>query len=346
MRTEIKIGKDAAGRITVSFPYNPALITKIKSIEGYRWHREEKRWSVPHSELERLLSIFDGEDVDIEPALHFEALRKELASRKYSWRTMKLYLHYNEDFLKFVKKAPYEVSNSDVRDYLYHLAEKKDASASTLNIAINALKFYYGEVLKRKFAYEIKRPKKDKKLPVVLSREEVSKILSSISNIKHRAVLMLVYSAGLRVGEVVKLKPEDIDPRRKLIHIRGSKGRKDRYTVLSEVAWESLGKYQEKYKPIKWLFPGARSERHISTRTVQAIFEQAKEKADIRKDVTVHTLRHSFATHLLESGVDLRYIQELLGHKSSKTTEIYTHVSNKSLSKIKSPLDLIKGGET
>jgi len=326
-------------------PYNPSYITKIKSVEGYRWHPEEKYWSVPYSSLERLLSVFEGADVDIEPALHFEALEKELTSRKYSRKTIKLYLHYNEDFLKFAKKTPYTISNDDVRDYLYHLTKRREASASTLNIAINALKFYYGEVLKRRFVYEIKRPKKDKKLPVVLSREEVSKILSSVSNIKHRAILMLVYSAGLRVGEVVKLRPEDIDSQRKLIHIRGSKGRKDRYTVLSEVAWESLGKYQEKYKPTKWLFPGARPQRHISTRTVQAIFEQAKEKAGIRKDVTVHSLRHSFATHLLESGVDLRYIQELLGHKHSKTTEIYTHVSNKSLSRIKSPLDLINGGE-
>jgi site-specific recombinase XerD len=169
---------------------------------------------VPNSQLENLLSVFDGENVDIEPAVHFATLRKELASRKYSRRTVKLYLHYNEDFLKFSKKTPYEISKGDIKDYLYHLAERKDASASMLNITISALKFYYGEILKQRFAYEIKRPKKDKKLPVVLSREEVSKIISSISNVKHRAILMLVYSAGLRVGEVVKLKADDIDMQR------------------------------------------------------------------------------------------------------------------------------------
>ena len=182
-----------------------------------------------------------------------------------------------------------------------------NCSASTLNIAINALKFYFGEVLKRRFACSIRRPKKDKKLPVVLSQEEISVILSSVKNIKHRLILMLIYSAGLRVGEVVKLRTEDVDVRRKLIRIRGGKGRKDRYTILSDVALKTLREYVEKYKPKKWLFPGQRKDWHINTRTVQKLFENACKKAGITKDVTVHSLRHSFATHLLESGVYLRY---------------------------------------
>ncbi|RZN37554.1 MAG: recombinase XerC [Methanophagales archaeon ANME-1-THS] len=193
--------------------------------------------------------------------------------------------------------------------------------------------------MRRKFVYEIKRPKKDKKLPVVLSQAEVSQILSSVSNIKHKAILMLIYSAGLRVGEVVRLKPEDIDSERTLIHIKGAKGKKDRYTMLSDVIIEIFKEYWKRYKPEKWLFMGIKPEKHISTRTVQAIFEHTCEKAGITKGVSVHSLRHSFATHLLESGTDLRYIQELLGHKSSKMTEIYTHVSNKDIGKIKSPLD-------
>lgn len=179
---------------------------------------------------------------------------------------------------------------------------------------------------------------------------------------------MLIYSAGLRVGEVVRLKPEDIDSKRMLIHIKGSKGRKDRYTLLSEKALEILREYWNQYKPEKWLFEGARRDRYISTRTVQHILAHACERASIKKDISVHTLRHSFATHLLESGVDLRYIQELLGHAHSKTTEIYpaviypalfktqcwvysgvyTHVSTKSLGKIVSPietLNLNKGGD-
>lgn len=179
----------------------------------------------------------------------------------------------------------------------------------------------------------------DKKLPVILNRDEVTKILSVPSNIKHKAILMLIYSAGLRVGEVIKLKLEDIDSQRKLIHIMDAKGRKDRYTLLSDAALETLRAYCKEYRPSKWLFPGQDKDRHITTRTVEKIFSNACREAGILKEVSVHSLRHSFATHLLESGVDLRYIQEILGHKSSKTTEIYTHVSTKDMSRIKSPLD-------
>jgi integrase/recombinase XerD len=149
----------------------------------------------------------------------------------------------------------------------------------------------------------------------------------------------LTYSAGLRVGEVVRLKLEDIDEERKLIHIRQAKGRKDRYTVLSQVAWDFLNIYLKKYQPEVWLFTGAESGTHLTERSVQHIFENACEKAGIKKDVSVHSLRHSFATHLLEGGTDLRYIQELLGHASSKTTEIYTHVSKRDIGSIQSPLD-------
>lgn len=280
-------------------------------------------------------------EADKQSLYNFEDLRRELVSRKYSYKTIKAYIYFNKDFLNFLGKRLPDINDDDIKNYLLHLAENKQSATSTLNQAINALKFYYGEVLKRKFVYEIKRPRKDKKLPVILSQEEITKILSSVDNIKHKAILMLIYSAGLRVGEVVKLKPEDIDSKRMLIHIKGSKGRKDRYTILSETALEILREYWREYKPRKWLFEGARPGRYLSIRTVEKILEHACEKANIRKDVSVHTLRHSFATHLLEGGTDLRYIQELLGHKDSKTTEIYTHVSIKSIGKIKSPLDTL-----
>jgi len=328
-------------KLIVKFPYNSHYIAKVKTINGHKWHPEEKYWSVPYSEgiTEKLLSIFGDKQVEVDSSLHLESLRRELASRKYSQKTIKAYLHYNKEFLSFSGENPGEITNSNIKNYLFYLAEWRGLSTSTLNTAINALKFYYGAVLKRKFVYEIKRPKKDKKLPVVLSQKEISTILSSVINVKHRTILMLIYSAGLRVSEVVKLRAENIDTERKLIYVKAAKGRKDRYTLLSDVASETLNGYLKEYGQSKWLFPSQDRERHITTRTVEKIFSNACKKASIKKSVTVHSLRHSFATHLLESGTDLRYIQELLGHTSSKTTEIYTHVSNKVLGRIKSPLD-------
>ena len=256
---------------------------------------------------------------------------------KYSAKTIKAYIYYNKDLLDFTNKT--EINDSDIKDYLLYLIESKNVSTSTLNSAINALKFYYGTMLKKKFVYEVKRPKKDKKLPVVLSQEEVEKILLSVDNIKHKAILMLTYSAGLRVSEIVNLKSKDIDSKRMLIYIKMAKGRKDRYVMLSESILQILRDYWKEYRPVEWLFPGQDKEKHITTRTVEKIFSNACEKAKILKPVSIHSLRHSFATHLLENGTDLRYIQELLGHKNIKTTEIYTHVSNKNIAKIKSPLD-------
>jgi len=375
----IKISSLGQTRIMVSFSYNPNFVQKVKLIKGYTWHPEGKYWGFPNTNgtLERILKVFEDCEINLDPALQnviardnipkqpqhptisiptltkgdkrgFEDLRKELVSRKYSYKTIKSYLYFNRDFLNFIGKYPPEIDDADIKDYLVYLSEGKQSSTSTLNQAINALKFYYGSMLKKKFVYELKRPRKDKKLPVVLSKEEVAKILSSVDNLKHKTILMLTYSAGLRVGEVVRLKPEDIDSKRMLIHVKGSKGRKDRYTLLSKTVLQTLREYWREYKPDKWLFEGARVGRYLSIRSVQKIFEHACRKAGIKKDITVHTLRHSFATHLLEGGTDLRYIQELLGHKDSKTTEIYTHVSTQSLGKIKSPLDSIdlkEGGD-
>lgn len=355
----IRVQKDKNGFQKVSFPYNPQFVQKIKTIDGHRWHPEGKYWSFPDTDgtLERILEVFKGEKIHIDSALrtqqpfplslqseerkqsHFEDLRKELLSRKYSYKTVKVYIYYNRDLLIFADKSSSDINDDDIKNYLLYLVEEKQSATSTLNQAINALKFYYGIVLKKRFVYEVKRPRKDRKLPVVLSKEEITKILSSVDNIKHKAILILIYSAGLRVGEVVKLKPEDIDSKRMLIHIKGSKGRKDRYTMLAEKALEILRRYWQEYRAQKWLFEGSRIGRYITIRTVQKILKQACEKAGIQKEITVHTLRHSFATHLLEARTDLRYIQELLGHAHSKTTEIYTHVSTKSLSKIQSPLD-------
>ncbi len=358
---EIKKGVDS--KIIVRFHYNPEYVEKVKLIRGHRWNPEGKYWSFPYSNgiITEILRVFGKEKVNIDSALRkdltktvdLKNLHRELKIRMYSPKTIKAYIHYNEDLLQRLKKSPEEVNNNDIKEHLLYLADEKGVSTSTINSVINALKFLYGTVLNFDFIYDIKRPRKDKKLPVILNQEEILRIFSSVNNIKHKVLLMLIYSAGLRVSEVVKLEPDALDAERKLIHIKVAKGRKDRHTMLSDVALETTGRYLKEYGQSKWLFPGQDKGKHITTRTVEKIFSNACKKANIKKNVTVHSLRHSFATHLLESGTDLRYIQELLGHTSSKTpkkayrltgqaTEIYTHVSNKNIGKIRSPLDRIQ----
>jgi len=275
-------------------------------------------------------------------------LKKELKLRGYSQKTRKAYLHHIELYINYFAKYPKELDENHIREYILHLIDEKKVSRSYHNQAVSAIKFLYDDVLKMpKVVGSLPRPRKKRKLPVILSREDVKRLIQSVGNVKHKAILRLAYSAGLRVSEVVRLRVQDIDSKRWMIHIRASKGRKDRYTVLSNVVLEVLKEYWNKYRPKNWLFPGAKESNHITTRTVEKILENARQKAGIPKHITVHTLRHSFATHLLESGVDLRYIHEILGYKSSKTTEIYTHVSEKDIARIRSPLDAImrKGNE-
>lgn len=203
---KIKINKGQSGKTEVTVPYNPTYIKKLKGIKGHRWDPEQKCWTFPNSDdvIKKLFDIFKGKDLRVDPSLRqgkednvFEDLRKEMVSRKYSPKTIKAYIHYNKDLVKFIGKDSGSIVEKDIKDYLFYLAEEKKVATSTLNSAINALKFYYGTVLKRRFTYDIKRPRKDKKLPVVLSKEEVTRILSAVDNIKHKAILMLVYSAGL-----------------------------------------------------------------------------------------------------------------------------------------------------
>jgi integrase/recombinase XerD len=212
-------------------------------------------------------------------------------------------------------------------------------SISYQNQAVNSIKFYFEQVLgqNRKF-YVIDRPFKAKTLPEVLSESEVKSIIDGIENLKHKCIILLIYSAGLRISELINLKINNIDAKRNQINIKAAKGNKDRYTLLSEKLLTYLRKYFIAFKPKEYLFEG-NSGHAYSARSIQMIFARACEKAKIKKKVTVHTLRHSFATHLLENGTDLRYIQTLLGHSSSKTTEIYTHITSKGMEHIKSPLD-------
>lgn len=219
---------------------------------------------------------------------------------------------------------------------LLESSEKKNWSDSTQNQAVNAVKFYYEKVLGRERTFYELRPRKGRSLPGVFSEREIQRLFGVIENLKHRTV----YSAGLRIGESVRLRKEDIDFDRNTVFVKAGKGKKDRYSVLSEKMKIVLTRYLEKYRPDYWLFEGQEGERY-STRSIQNIFRRAMEKSGVNPYATVHTLRHSFATHLLERGMDLRYIQELLGHNSSKTTEICTHISTRAREKFCSPLDFL-----
>jgi len=273
-------------------------------------------------------------------AMFFDALKKELIIRNFSQKTINSYIYYNQDLISFCKKDPRNVKESDIKEYLEYLLDKRNVSSSTARLALNALKFYYLKVQKRKFNFLLNNiPKKPKKLPVVLSRQEVSKLLSVIKNQKHKTILALMYSAGLRVSEVVKIKIQDIDLDNKIIWIRQGKGKKDRQSIISKKLFKVLQKQVSLKGAKEYLFSGQNPDTHLSIRSVEKFFHNALEKANVKKKATCHSLRHSFATHLLEDGVDIRYIQTLLGHSNVTTTQIYTKVSNKFLSQIKSPLD-------
>jgi len=205
---------------------------------------------------------------------------------------------------------------------------------------INALRLLYVDLYGQPMALgKLPRPKKERKLPVVLSEGEVRRLFENLSNLKHKAMLMLVYSAGLRVGEVVRLHWEDLDEERGMIHIRGGKGKKDRYTLLSGIVVQALQQYWKVYQPREWLFEGEGPGKQYSIRSAEQVFKKAARLAGISKDVSIHSLRHAFATHMLEQGTDLRYIQDLLGHESIKTTEIYTHVSQRKVAQLQSPIE-------
>jgi len=271
--------------------------------------------------------------------------RRKLLLRGYSPRTRRAYLGHVRGYLRTLAAAPGEDAVESMQAFLVHRIEHDDISRTLHSQAVSALRFFAGHVLGLDDAVEaIVRPRRERHLPVVLSRDEVRRLLAAIDNPKHRAIVHLVYAAGLRVSEVARLRTEDLDPDRGLIHVRASKGRKDRYTLLGDTALAEVHRYLLIEPHDGWLFPGARVGRHLTTRTIEKVVERAREKAGIAKHFSVHTLRHSFATHLLEAGTDLRHIQELLGHASPTTTQIYTHVTTRDLARIRSPLDTIEDG--
>lgn len=248
----------------------------------------------------------------------------------YSKRTSEIYLHYIDEFMSTVNKSPSRLTSSDFQSYLDNYSF---TSVSQQNQVINAIRFLYKFGLNKKYdKVSFERPKKEKKLPQVIDGELIKKKLSDIGNLKHKAILTLTYSIGLRVSEVVNLKIEDINSNRMLIHIKNAKGRKDRVVPLSKYVLDLLRDYWKEYKPNVYLFNGQNSIQY-SIGSCQKIY-----KKYIDDKSSIHTLRHSSFTNLLESGTDLRIIQKIAGHSSSKTTEIYTHVSNKMLSKVNLPI--------
>lgn len=346
--------------ISVQLPPRREWIDWIKKVPGRKWDIDRKLWLFPNQHesvfvfcccfKETPVQIMDRNLIQRYPELlvlknsheceSIQTLKERLKRKGYSVKTQKAYIGHAERFLAQLPVSLDAIDSDHIHVYVLHLLNQK-RSHSYISQTISALRFWLTEV-EGKLASPDHwiRPKREKKLPSVLTQHEVLEILQSTKNLKHRAILTLIYSAGLRVGEAVKLKLKDVDPSRKVIHVRQGKGKKDRYTVLSDAGFSLLQHYIRSEQPIDYLFTsGERKDKPITERTVQYVFEKSKQLAGITKPATVHTLRHSFATHLLEGGTDLRYIQELLGHESPKTTEIYTHVSIKDIRRIRSPLD-------
>lgn len=311
--------------------------------EGSEYGSKNQGHSKPEFEntIDKFQAAKDLNHIEV-PSQYLEILIR----KRYSPNTIKTYSSYMKSFMKEFHHIPLDtITNQQINDYILKLIRTKGISPSQQNQRINAIKFYYEKVLGQdKMLLHIERPRKSRELPKVLSEDEVLGILNNIDNLKHKAIIGTIYSAGLRRSELINLRKQDLNFERKIIFIRGSKGNKDRNTILSKFLAIMLRKYLDEFRPNYWLIEGMNRNRYSAT-SITKILKRAAIRAGIEKNVTPHMLRHSFATHLLEQGVDIRYIQTILGHGSTKTTEIYTHVSNKSLSNITSPLDVILNKE-
>ncbi|MET0760465.1 MAG: site-specific integrase [Flavobacterium sp.] len=345
MKWEAKLVKHRGeSRIAVYFEKNAALIARIKTLDGSRWSQQLQAWHVPDNEDYRLQFKLDSPVIrspSAEGIATTEKFTQWLQSKRYSPRTISTYIEALRSFLIFFKeKSVHEITNDDVILYNNEYILKNNLSASYQNQIVNAIKLYFRTIQDTNIEVDkIHRPKRGRVLPNVLSKEEIKLILNAHSNIKHRTMLAMIYSCGLRCGELLALQPTHIDSIRNIVLLKNAKGKKDRIVPLSPKILEMLRLYFVVYKPTRYLFEGQIKGQPYDDRSLQQVLKQSLKKAGITKPVTLHWLRHSYATHLLESGTDLRYIQELLGHNSSKTTEIYTHVSTKSIQQIKSPFD-------
>ena len=360
------------GRLHVAIAEQHPLTRLLQSVSGARWERDLKHWTFPLQAKTAVFRILGQKNVQEVPAAPLSPLcpalapqnearpaspaddirdilrrcDRELRLRGYSHRTRKRYLHILEAFVTHLGGAPPVDESEKVRDYVLSRITDRVLGYSAHSQTVSAIKFLYRYTLQTPLNdLDLPRPRKQEHLPAVLSKEAIFALLGAIENKKHRALVALAYGSGLRVSELVKLRVEDLQPERETLRVKKGKGNKDRYTLYSGPLKEAVEAYLKAYEPRTWLFPGQGPGRHLSARSAQKVVEQARIKAGLPVHATPHTLRHSFATHLLEGGTDLRYIQELLGHASPETTKIYTHVTRRDIRLIKGPLDHLPWAE-
>jgi site-specific recombinase XerD len=360
----IQVHEHIKGRIKIIFRYDNELKELVKSFPYSQWDIKNKWWTSVRTDfvLDQLRAFCNENGWELQ---YFEAKKSRLKKRigpeevlnyrkcpadyieslklkRYSENTIRIYVSMFEEFINYYNsKELQEINEKEILAFMRYLVSERGVSRSYQNQSINAIKYYYEHILgsPRRFYY-VERPKKEKTLPIVLSKEEVSLLIKSVENLKHKCILMLAYSGGLRLSELLNLKQNDIDENRGTIRINAGKGKKDRITLLSKNFLIILREYLKIYRPREYVFEGVKGGPY-SAASVQKIMRRAISKSGIKKNATIHSLRHSFATHLLEQGTDLRYIQQLLGHETIKTTQIYTHITNKGLDRIENPLDNI-----
>ncbi|PJZ70809.1 integrase [Leptospira perolatii] len=331
-----------AGRLfaIVRFPYDARIVKEVRRFAFARWDSQKKVWMIPYSEsvFSEFISRY-GSYIEAEPEFLLIPLKTELYRRNYSRKTERSYFYHNLIFLRKLNLHPYRITESDLSSYLDGFLHEKRVSSVTIRSILQAFKFYYNSVLNKDFLKRYSSPKKEKRIPQALSRKEVRAMIDVTINPKHKLLLSICYGTGLRVGELVNLKGSDIDWERRSVRVRRGKGMKDRFTILPSFCKSLLTNAIDLSGPDRWIFPGQIPGSHLSVRTAEKVFEISKVRAKIKKSVSIHDLRHAFAIHLLESGTSIKLIQNLLGHASVRTTEIYARITDPTLALVKSPLD-------